>query len=353
MKKVIFALAAVVALAACSNEEVIVADKGAAIGFDTFVENSTRVAQSADPSLTVETMKNYGFGVYGFVTNTVDENDVTAPLFTNEEIFWDATANNNAGAWKYAVTQYWMDGATYDFAAIAPYDENNAKYTVTEANRDGVTLTFTSNGTTDLLYAQNNAAPHTTVGFTFKHVLSKVKFTFTNGYDATNTVIAVKNIVINDTYAEGVANLGRGANGVTADWDVDDADANLDLVFGDAVNADNYIAQGAKEESVNALLLIPSNTTYNVTFTIELLYQDGVNGAGDPVYVKVQEYGHTVALTHNFEFGKSYNVATTIDYTNIVPDDPNNPNDNEQKPIEFTVTAIDNWQNGTVGALPL
>ena len=48
MKKVIFALAAVVALAACSNEETIVADKGEAIGFDTFVENSTRSVN--DPS---------------------------------------------------------------------------------------------------------------------------------------------------------------------------------------------------------------------------------------------------------------------------------------------------------------
>ena len=336
MKKVIFALAAVVALAACSNEEVIVADKGAAIGFDTFVENSTRAAQSTDPSLTVDKMKTTGFGVYGFVTNEVDDNDVTAPLFNNKQVKW------TNGVWKYEGTQYWMDGATYDFAAIAPYGE----YTVTAAAPTGVTLDFESDGVTDLLYAQNNEAPHTTVGFTFKHLLSKVKFTFTNGYDATNTVIAVKNIVINDAYSVGAAQLGRDANGVTATWTP--SSANLDLEFGDAVNADKYIAQGAKEESANALLLIPSNTTYNVTFTIELLYHNGVDR-----YVKVKEYIHTVALTHNFEFGKSYNVATTINYTNIVPDDPSNPNDNEQKPIEFTVTAIENWQDGTVGALPL
>ena len=341
MKKVIFALAAVVALAACSNEEVIVADKGAAIGFDTFVENSTR---ATDPSLTVDKMKTTGFGVYGFVTNTVDENDVTAPLFTNEKISWDAEANNGAGAWTYDDKQYWMDGATYDFAAIAPYNA----YRDVVAATTGVTLNFTNNGETDLLYAQNNAvdgSAHSEVGFTFKHLLSKVKFTFTNNYDATNTVIAVKNIVIDDAYAEGVANLGRDANGVTATWAP--SSDNLVLEFGDANPNAGYITQGASQESDNALLLIPTASTeaastYNVTFTIELLYHNGVDR-----YVKVQEYIHTVALTHKFEFGKSYNVATAINHTNIVPDDPNDPNDdNEQKSIEFTVTGITDWVDG-------
>lgn len=334
MKKVFLALAAVVALAACSKEETIIADKGDAIGFDTFVENATRVAESADPSLTVGDMKDgNGFGVYGFVTNGT----VTAPLFTNEKIFWDATANSNAGAWTYDDKQYWIAGARYDFAAIAPYDA----YEVTSATTNGVTLDFESDGVTDLLYAQNNEVPHTTVGFTFKHLLSKVKFTFKNDYDATNTVIAVKNIVINDAYAKGGANLGLNTDGVTAAWSVNSVDANLDLAFGDAVNANNnYIAQGAEEESANALLLIPTaGHTYDVTFTIDLLYKNGDD------YVVVTSYNHTVKLTYNFEFGKSYNVATAIDYTNIVPDGPGGE-DNEQSTIEFTVTDITDWVDG-------
>lgn len=328
MKKVLFALAAVVALAACSKEETIIADKGAAIGFDTFVENSTRVN---DPSLTTDSMKEDGFGVYGFVTN----NNVTAPLFTNEHIYWDAAANNNAGAWTYGTKQYWIAGATYDFAAIAPYTD---AYEVTSATTNGVTLKFTNDGETDLLYAQNNAVPHTTVGFTFKHLLSKVKFTFTNKYDATNTVIAVKNIVINDAYSKGAAELGLSNSAVTAAWTPSSAD--LDLAFGNANPAAGYIAQNASQESDKALLLIPSaDTTYNVTFTIDLLYKNGDD------YVVVTSYNHTVALAYNFEFGKSYNVATTIDYTNIVPDGPGGE-DNEQSTIEFTVTDITDWVDG-------
>ena len=75
MKKVIFALAAVVALAACSNEQTIIADKGAAIGFDTFVENSTRSVE--DPSWSNSKLFDK-FGVYGYVENAV--------LFDNVEV---------------------------------------------------------------------------------------------------------------------------------------------------------------------------------------------------------------------------------------------------------------------------
>lgn len=327
MKKVIFALAAVVALAACSNEQTIIADKGTAIGFDTFVENSTR---ATDPSLTVETMKTDGFGVYGFVTN----GSTTAPLFTNEHIKY----NDNNG-WHYDVKQYWIDGATYDFAAIAPYDA----YTVTSANTDGVQLSFVSDGETDLLYAQNNGVtgPRTSdgkVGFTFKHVLSKVKFTFTNGYDATNTVIAVKNVHITNALAEGDAQLGRDTNGVTAAWTVDAAnDANLDLAFDNATADNGYIAQNASEDTDKALLLIPTNNhTYVVTYTVELYYKV------DDEYELFDTYTHTVNnFTPNFEYGKSYNVTTTITPTNI------DPEAGDQTAIEFTVDAIDEWTEAT------
>ena len=327
MKKVIFALAAVVALAACSQEDVIVADKGAAIGFDTFVENSTRVAQSADPSLTVDAMqKGEGFGVYGFVTNVTNVTNnttATAPIFTDQQVKW------TNGDWKYEGTQYWIDGATYDFAAIAPYGE----YKVTAAATTGVTLNFTNDGETDLLYAQNNAvagSAHSKVGFTFKHLLSKVKFTFTNGYDATDTLIAVKNIVINGTSAECTAVLGVNEDkAVTAVWTL--KDANLDLEFGDAITG-GYIAQGASEQSTESLLIIPAKKAYSVTFTVELYYKNGDNS-----YALVDTYNHNVNFAANFEFGKSYNVATTITYKNI------DPEVTEQHPIEFTVTEIVDW----------
>ena len=59
MKKIFIAVLAVAALASCSKEEAVNVDKGAVIGFDTFVENSTRAADL--------TKGNFDFGVYGLV----------------------------------------------------------------------------------------------------------------------------------------------------------------------------------------------------------------------------------------------------------------------------------------------
>ena len=60
MKKILFVAAACVALASCSKEEIVSVDKGAAIGFDTFVENSTRANDITKTNLSQ-------FHVYGSV----------------------------------------------------------------------------------------------------------------------------------------------------------------------------------------------------------------------------------------------------------------------------------------------
>ena len=206
MKKVIFALAAVVALAACSQEDVIVADKGAAIGFDTFVENSTR--SKDDPSWSNSKLFA-NFGVYGYVENAV--------LFNNVEV----TGSGLNGEWSYAdnLTQYWITGAKYNFAAIAP--KTNAKDGVFSVALNGdeyvgtTVLPFTNvDGTNDLLYAQNAqyvagvSGQNGKVGFNFRHLLSKVKFSFENAYNASNATIRVKNVNITNTWETATATLG-------------------------------------------------------------------------------------------------------------------------------------------------
>ena len=67
MKKVLFALAAVVALAACSKEQTLVTPQPDAIGFgQPFIENATR---ATDPTYGT-TNKLTKFNVYGTVTGT-------------------------------------------------------------------------------------------------------------------------------------------------------------------------------------------------------------------------------------------------------------------------------------------
>ena len=344
MKKVIFALAAVVALAACSNEETIVADKGDAIGFDTFVENSTRSKE--DPSWSNNKLFA-NFGVYGYVENAV--------LFDNVEV----TGSGLNGEWSYAdnLTQYWITGAKYNFAAIAPKANAHEDVVFSVAlNGDeyvGTTvLPFTNvDGTNDLLYAQNAqyvagvSGQNGKVGFNFRHLLSKVKFSFENAYNASNATIRVKNVNITNTWETATATLGVNSTS----WGSHN-DATLNLYFGNAaetaVDAEYAYAYSKTVETYNERLMIPgqapevtydkkdaegnitevTENVYVVTFTVELL----VNGT------VVKSYPHTAYAKFTPVAGNFYDIKTQINETNI---DPNN----EQEPIEFTVTEIIDW----------
>ena len=74
MKKIFIAVLAVAALASCSKEQTVNVDKGAVIGFDTFVENSTRANDLKKD--------NFDFGVYGLV----EKGGNSALIFDNQEV---------------------------------------------------------------------------------------------------------------------------------------------------------------------------------------------------------------------------------------------------------------------------
>lgn len=323
MKKILIATLATVAMVACSNDELISQAAPEAITFDTFVENATR---SVDPSLTLDGLKaaDVGFGVYGFVTGDPANADATtAPIFTNEHVTY------TDGAWTYGTTQYWIAGATYNFFALAPYtgyDEGN----VTDATTTGVNLTFSNTeGTTDLLYAQvNNAAHDTTVGFNFRHILSKVKFTFVNKYDATNTKIQINDIKISNAIQNATVTLSNS----TPVWVTNDFTNLKEFNFGAAT----YYANGVAEpkvpgtyESYKEFLLIPFNykddntavavQKLKISFNYDIVVND--------VYVK--NFSVAPEINVNLEPGKAYNFKATIEHGEL---------------IEFSAEIID-WDN--------
>jgi hypothetical protein len=345
MKKVIFALAAVVALAACSKEQTVSFDKGAAIGFDTFVENSTRSVNN--PSFVMNGNMFEEFGVFGAVENSA--------LFSGQRVY------KSGGNWIYDDPQYWIVGAKYNFAAVAPYGAyTNANYT--SVSYEGTTtLSFVNgyvesdkvptNGTVDLLYAatpspiegkaasRNPAEPNNgKVEFNFRHVLSKVKFSFKNDYNASMATIKVYNVKIHNAYASASATL---TNDATV-WNNQQGAIVLD--FGNASDFEETsdkesaeVAYGYNKtyESLNERLLIPgvatpltgdANTGYKVTFDVDLL----VNGT------KIRTYSHTAYANFEPKAGNTYDIITSINATNIDPD-------NAQEAIQFTVTSIGEW----------
>ena len=209
MKKVIFALAAVVALAACSNEQTVSFDKGEAIGFDTFIENSTRAAY--DGSYINATLAS--FQVYGTVTGT-GEGEQTANIF-NGVVVKKGVEGVGTNGWAYDVEykQYWIPGNNYAFFAIA--DGNVAN--TTEVVKNGVNMPtsiklYDASQQRDILTADASVVNYvkttnsTNVPFTFKHIMSKAKFTFKNtiavdtGYSYKVTNVEILNAPKEATY---------------------------------------------------------------------------------------------------------------------------------------------------------
>lgn len=342
MKKTLLAIAAMVAMVACNNDYVVKEAAPEAISFENmFVDNATRSVN--DPSLTVDTIND--FAVYGYVQNG-----------TNNAVLFDGTKvyKNDSSKWQYDGIQYWINGATYNFNAVAPMTGGN--WTVVKTDADGnvvtdatkTTLSFTNDGETDLLYAKSpaiirEATSEDAVAFTFRHTLSKVKFSFTNGYNATNSSIRVKNIKIKDAHKTATVVLGDATT-----WS--NQANNLELSFGNAavgaVDAEEAIAYTKTVESYKELFLIPGasdtdvtiinadgtqtikNDVYTVTFTVELLMNGDVLGS----------YNHKVYTTFAPEAGKAYDIAAEITPANLDPS-------NEQEAIEFTVREITDWVN--------
>lgn len=329
MKKLLFAALALAAVA-CSKSEVIEQTASAPISFENpFVNNSTKSAN--DPSFTTTNMFK-DFAVYGFVEGATLFNGTTV----SQEI---VNADLKNSAWKYEGTQYWIAGANYNFAAIAPKTDGDWTVANNGATKDGTTLTFTNDATTDLLYAQTNTiqgkvSGNAVVALDFRHILSKIKFSFENGYNATGATIAIRDINITNAYQTATATL----NATTTTWS--SCTGSQIIGFGNATdneettakeNADVTYAYGKTYESLNERFLIPGAapavaTGYTVTFIVDLY----VNGT------KVKEYNHTVNVKFTPEAGKSYDIKATITPETI---DPNN----EQEPIEFTVTILPGW----------
>ena len=343
MKKLFTILAVAATLVSCAKEDVVREAAREAIGFDNaFVENSTRSVN--DPSFDADIMFS-DFAVFGFVEGATlfdgaQNADYTRVAKAN------LAADQTKTGWEYAGTQYWIAGANYDFYAVAPYTGDWAVKADTTPASTGAVITFTNeDGTQDLLYSgivaqEGKVSGNANVGFTFKHILSKVKFSFENGYNASNATIKVKDVVITDAYSTANVNL----NDTTVDWTDHNGTITNGIAFGAATDDESTAAKESADvayacnktyESYYERFLIPSDSrAYNVSFVVELYINDtliDVNSADDKY-----GYEHTATITFAPEAGHAYDIKAVINAKNI---DPNHA----QEPIEFTVTSIDGW----------
>lgn len=310
MKKLFVIALAAIGMAACTQEELVSIKGGDAIVFDdAFLDNATRAA--ADPSITTANID--GFNVWAFM------DDVNGTVFEAEEV------TKSGDAWTYAHTQYWAPSHNYYFAALAPI---NGNWTLNTANAStlgaGIVNFINADGGEDLIYAKQfvstpadiNAQP-AAVKLQFQHLLSKVKFTFQNGFTNDNAKVVVKDIKMSAAAAGSidlaVADYAKG-------W----------VLSGDAVYAfgdlEATIGRGAKAESANERLMIPASADYryNIEFTVELYMGEQL----------AQTFNETTQLTGvELEMGKAYNFSAVLNAANL-----------GLYPITFDV-VVDEWVN--------
>lgn len=326
MKKIFIAILAVAGLAACSQDQLVEAPKSAAIAFDNaFVNNSTRATD-----INIDNLQD--FGVYGSVVNGQGQQGL---IFTNQQV------TKGTDGYSYSPAQYWIADAQYDFVAIAPYQENGDDKTPTWTYAPTVntvaqngTLTFYNDraaANQDLLFASETAvetpasitSKPEAVSFTFNHLLSRVKFTFVNGFAAgSNITLKITDVHITNTYKSGTIVVTDGA--VANTWTA--ADNTLNVDFNDA--GTEFLAANGGSASTEHHYLIPAQASYNITFNVELK-QAGVS---------VGNYPRTATVNAlNLQKGQSYELKATLNQSNT-------SNQGEIYPIEFSVNSVENWQ---------
>ena len=335
MKKLFVCALAASMFTACSQDETISQQSPMQISFDgAFVSNATR---AIDPSITTATIN--GFDVWAFMDET------SGDVFDGE----DVTGSKEAG-WSYANTQYWAPNHTYYFAALAPMNSVNVGYNSQDGSAGKLGLGNISfkniDGTEDLIYA---ATTKTTpaeikedpgkVNFEFKHLLSKVKFSFTNGFKNDNAFITVKNIKMTAPSMAQI-NLNQAdwwsSNEDGKGWSIWGQEADVTLAFGDMETP--KVGEAGKSESQYERLTFPAkdSKTYVVTFDVELYMGE------------VLAYTNTLKTTISgaeLKMGYAYNFHAEINPDNIVPGDGDG---DKLFPIEFEVVEVKGWDNGNV-----
>ncbi|MBQ7998975.1 MAG: fimbrillin family protein [Bacteroidales bacterium] len=307
MKKILISILALVAVTACNKEEIVDANPGDAIAFgNAFVDNATKAA--TDPSLGTTDKPLTAFNVWGTVTNT---SGAPVAIFANDNV--SGTVGENS-TWNCTTkTQYWIEGAKYNFAALV-----NAVDVKLGANLLPEEVSYTADGSTDLLYAKSTeytgqkAGSNVKVALTFEHLLSKAKFTVTNTTEDTDYSYSVTGIKITNTLASGTYTVS------TEEWAATERE---ELAFGNIEN----VVKGTPVECASEMLLIPGEYTASVEFTVNLYYKNNL--------ISTTPYTGTTAKTAevNFTKGYAYNFNITVGLND---------------PIQFTVTTNPSWTNG-------
>ena len=335
---VVWAVFLACGLMSCQQEEIIIAAQPEAIGFGTpFIENATR---AIDPSYGEDGVALTQFNVWGTVAGNVN---TSSPLL----IYGGDAVTGSVGAatWSCDNKQYWVPSAEYKFVAITAAD----KVTVSPTEGLPTSITYNARTSPDADVMVSTAAvttdAHSTpisgvndsdvVPFTFQHLLSKMKFTFTT---SSAGVFKVSNIAISGLYAEGTYPIGVANPAWKLTLDGNGNPTTLGAVsFGNAINTD-------PQASVPADIITSTNS---VTSNYEHLFLPGSYADSNALTVTFNKDYYLSANDKNPS--SSEPVTATIPTLNALPNYAYNIVVNLEggSQITFHINTMETWGTST------
>ena len=327
MKKLFVLGAAVVAFASCTNDQVLdsVQPVQNAIGFYAHTNKATKaVTETTFAGLT----KFHVFGYYDAADVTVDESTTT-------EVFDNVAVTKNDDVWEYAGEKKFWTKNQYHFAAYA--DQNtSAQLSEDEVSFVDETLTFTDytvDDTKDLVADikhpdnSNYGAYGDKVGFSFKHLLSKIKFV------VLNTSAEYRMRITSPLMISGIKQTGTCVVTSNAiNWDATDDDnlREIEAVSGNDI-FDKFTANNDQDIKTSTdYFVMPQQDLEDVEFSITVEFLD----ENDQV-VKAKTVSGNLMPTGAPAWAPGY----VYEYHISLP--------TSALPIEFDVTGVDGWQNHT------
>ena len=339
MKKNLFLLGlAVAAMTSCTNDEVVEMKQPTqkAIGFESFVNKGTRAVTPT----TNDIIKFYAYGYYG------TGNDIKS-LWTNGVAV--GRTDNTSTSWSYYTTddktnqRFWTKN-TYQFGAYANANTSDAALLGVTFDEGTSTVelvipNYTVNDANDLVADivtcdNSNLSYRGTVNFSFKHLLTKVKFIVKNN-DNKYKMRITGALVVNGANKTGTCvvrkNPNVSANGQAySEWNVSESSVIYNPFFPtltDGVSSsDGYIAVDGTVES-DEFFVLPQKVE-NITFSIQATFYDDANQV-----VAVKDLALKPILVDNND-GK-WKEGTYYKYTISLP--------TSAKPIEFGQIGVGGW----------